>query len=260
MGNGSPRLQRHVVSAAAVLAASLALAPHALADPGVVEQVAVVQAAPAPVVAQAVAAAEPVVAAAQPAATQPVATARTVVRTVAAAARPSVAAVRPALRSLPAVQHVVTIVRGVAAPVVHRQAPTVHAAAELVRTRPARPQHHTSTRVPSPARLFDHAMGRSLPPDAGLLVVRSESASPTATAFAPVKAAGRPHAAPQLTLTPLCEAQLPGSVSPGAAGGGAAAALPSHSAHDPPLTLVRLLAPSQAPRSHVLLLRIERPD
>jgi hypothetical protein len=272
MGNGSPRLQRHVVSAAAVLAASLALAPHAQADPGVVEQVAAVQAAPAPVVAQVVAAAEPVVAAAQPAAEQPVAAARPVVKTVAAAAKPHVAVVHPVLRSLPAVQRVslpaiqrvVPAVRDVAS-TVHRLTPTVrpavHAATKAVHTPPsARPQHLTSAVVLSPAHHLDRTARGSHLPDARLLVVRSEPAAPTAIAITSAKAVTDAHAAPQLTLTPLCQAQLSGTVSPGAAGGGAAAALPSHASHDPPLALVRLVAPVQAPRSHVLLLRIERPD
>jgi hypothetical protein len=162
---------------------------------------------------------------------------------------------------LPAVRHVVAVVRDVAAPVVHRLAPAVHVAAEPLRTRHfAHPQHLSSTRVPSRAHLFDRAMGRALLPDARLLVVRSEAAAPRATTIAAAKAVTQSHAAPQLTLTSLCKAQPPGTVSPGAAGGGAAAALSPREAHAPPLALVRLVAPLQAPRSHVLLLRIERPD
>jgi hypothetical protein len=247
MGDGSSRLQGIVVSAAAVFAASLAFAPHAHATPGVDEQVAAVQAASAPVVAEVTAAAEPVVAAAQPAVAQPVAAARPVAKTIAAAVKPHTAAVRAVLRSLPAVRHVVPA----AAP----------AATEAVHTPTAvRPRQHSSTRVPSRARPFDRPAGRSLPPDARQLVVRSEPAAPATIAFAPVKAVTAAHAAPQLTLTPLCKAQLSGTVSPGVAGGGAAAAMPSHAAHDPPLAAVRLVTPLQAPRSHAHLLRIERPD
>jgi hypothetical protein len=252
MGDGSSRLQGHVVSAAAVFAASLAFAPHAYAAPGVDEQVAAVQAASAPVVAEVIAVSEPAVAAAQPAVAQPVAAARPVVNKVAAAVKPHAAVVRAVLRSLPAVQHVVPA---------HRFAPAVHAATEAVaRPTAVRPQHHTSTRVPSRARPFDRAAGSSLPPDARQLVVRSEPAAPAAIALAPAKTVTAEHAAPQLTLTPLCQAQLPGTVSPGVAGGGGAAAMPSHAAHGPPLAVVRLVTPLQAPRSHAHLLRIERPD
>jgi hypothetical protein len=235
-----------------VLAACLALAPHARATPGVDDVTSAVPAAP---VAQVVAEAQPVVEAAQAAVAQPVPEAQPAVQAVAAVAEPQVAALRHRVASLPAVRDVVV-------PAVHR---VVQAAAPAVAVAHAQvsPSHSfKAASEASPAPLHDRTAGRASLPDARPLAVRSEPAAPIALpirAKAPATHVARPqHAASRPAA--LCAAQLPGAVSAGAGGGGSAAAPASPTAHGPPLAAIRLAVPTQAPRSHVLLLRIERPD
>jgi hypothetical protein len=244
MGIGVPRLQRQLVVSAAVIATSLALAPHARAD-----------LLPAtPVTPTATSAVELV-----PAAVSDVVNA--VPTTVEAAAEPATPAIRP----------VATVIRQVVEPV---RAVTLQSAGRITTLVASTPQ--TAVRPSAIAHAPAHA-------------ARAPHASSPNPASRPHPVAGQPPAprtgrpatppTPRRALLVTRHPVAPQSItlrritipSFTLLGTGWAAAGSASSAGSPaglqalalfwrPFALVRLVVPNQAPRSHIQLLSLERPD
>jgi len=257
MGIGVPRLQRQLAVSAAAIATMLALAPHARAE--------LLPAAPVSPVATAAVALDAAVVGD---------VSNGVPATVEAVSKP-VAAVRRAVVASP-------VLRAAAAPVARRIAPVIRPVVEPVRAVTL----HNASRIASlvasapPAAVRPSAIGHA--PDHAVRRPHTASSPHPVAGQSPAPRTGRPatpHAsrsALHVTRDPLAPRSITDrriAISPftllgtgwAAAGSASSAGSPAGSEalalfSRPFALILRLVVPHHAPRSHIQLLTLERPD